>query len=168
MKKKIVTLEELLSIRRGLRQEGRTLVFTNGLFDLVHAGHIRYLQQARELGDVLAIGLNSDSSASELKGPKRPILPEAERAEVLAAMESVDYIVPFSDRTAERLVATLKPDVYVKGGDYSTEGGDAGKPLPEAEIVASYGGRTVILPLVPGCSTTGILERILERYAKPS
>lgn len=166
MQKKVVTEKELLPLRQRWRREGKTLVFTNGLFDLIHAGHVRYLQQARALGDVLVIGLNSDASARELKGPKRPIMPEGERAEVLAALESVDYIVLFGDRTAERLVAALEPDVYVKGGDYSPEGEEQGKTLPEAQIVAGYGGRTVVLPLVPGCSTTAIIERILERYAQ--
>lgn len=165
MTKKIVTLEEFLPIRQSLRAGGRVVVFTNGLFDLVHLGHIRYLQAARAQGDILVLGLNSDASARDLKGPKRPILPEEERAEVLAALECVDYVIIFGDRTAERLVAAIEPDVYVKGGDYAPEGG---KDLPEAKIVAGHGGRTAIIPLAPGCSTTGIIERILERYAGSS
>ncbi|MBI2909918.1 MAG: D-glycero-beta-D-manno-heptose 1-phosphate adenylyltransferase [Chloroflexi bacterium] len=161
--KRIVTLEDFLPVRESLRRKSKVVVFTNGLFDLLHLGHIRYLQEARAEGDVLVVGLNSDASARELKGPRRPILPEGERAEVLAALECVDYVIIFGERTAERLVATLQPDIYVKGGDYAPDGGT---DLPEARIVAGYGGRTAIVPVVPGCSTTGIIERILERYGK--
>lgn len=162
---KLVSEEEMLGIREGLRRDGKVVVFTNGLFDLIHPGHVRYLQQARALGDALVVGLNSDTSAKELKGPRRPILTEDERVEVLSALEFVDYIVVFSDRTAERLVAAFQPDIYVKGGDYSTDG--SGKDLPEARIVSSFGGRTTILPLVPGCSTSSVIERIVARYGNP-
>jgi len=116
--KKVLSLEELLPIRERLKAEGKTLVLTNGHFDLLHVGHVRCLQQAKRLGDVLVVGLNSDASTRALKGSGRPLVPQEERAEVLAALECVDYVVIFEERTAERLVAALKPEVYVKGGDW--------------------------------------------------
>ncbi len=157
---KIVSLEELRSLRAEWRVQGQTVVLTNGCFDLLHVGHVRFLEAARRLGDVLVVGLNSDSSARRLKGPQHPLLPQADRAAVLAALRSVDYVVVFEETTAEALVRALQPEVYVKGGDYAQ-----GKDLPEADDVAQYGGRVVILPLVPGRSTTGLIETILERYS---
>ncbi|MFQ6059075.1 MAG: D-glycero-beta-D-manno-heptose 1-phosphate adenylyltransferase [Anaerolineae bacterium] len=157
---KILSLEELLVIRQRLRAEGETVVFTNGHFDLLHVGHVRYLQQARALGDVLVVGLNSDASTRALKGPGRPLVPQEERAELLAALEAVDYIVLFDELTAERLVAALQPEVYAKGGDWALE------DLPEAKVVAKYGGRVEILPQVPGRSTQALIEMVLERYGK--
>lgn len=141
-----------------LRERGQRVVCTNGHFDLLHIGHLRYLQAARALGDVLVVGVNDDAMTTQRKGPSRPILPEDERAELLAGLACVDYVTIFHEPTAERVVALLRPDVYVKGGDY----GPDGAALPEAEIVAGYGGETVILPLVPGRSTTSIVEAIRE------
>jgi rfaE bifunctional protein nucleotidyltransferase chain/domain len=155
---KVLSLEDMSGKRAALRKARKTLVFSNGCFDLLHLGHVRYLRQARELGDALAIGLNSDASMRSIKGDGRPILPQEERAEILAALEFVDYVVIFDEPTAERLVAVLKPDIYVKGGDYTLE------ELPEAKIVASYGGKVILLPLVPGHSTTEIIEKILNSY----
>jgi len=160
---KIVSLEELRSLRAGWRAQGRTLVLTNGCFDLLHVGHVQFLEAARRLGDVLVVGLNSDSSARRLKGPKHPLLPQADRATVLAALRAVDYVVVFEETTAEALVRALQPEVYVKGGDYAQN-----KELPEADDVAQYDGRVEILPLVPGRSTTGLIETILERYESKS
>ena len=158
---RVISQEEATAVRRRLVQEGRRVVFTNGHFDLLHTGHVRYLQQARELGDVLIVGLNSDESTRRLKGEKRPIVPQGERAELLAALACVDYVVVFQETTAERLVGLLRPDVYVKGGDWSPE---AGRQPPEARVVAGYGGEVRFLPYVDGRSTTDVVQTILARY----
>jgi rfaE bifunctional protein nucleotidyltransferase chain/domain len=158
--RKILSLEELLVVRERLRAQGKTMVFTNGIFDLLHVGHVRYLQEAKALGEVLIVGLNSDASTRALKGPKRPLIPQRERAELLAALEVVDYVVLFEELTAERLVTALQPEIYAKGGDWSLEA------LPEAGAVADYGGRIEILPQVPGRSTQVLIKTIVERYGK--
>ncbi len=145
-------LEEL----RRRRERGERVVFTNGCFDLLHVGHVRYLRQARGLADMLVVGLNTDDSVRGLKGPERPIVPEDERAEVLAALEVVDYVVLFPDLTAERLVGTLKPEVYVKGGDYTLDP----RSLPEAGVVQRYGGEVRLMPVHPGRSSSGLLSRL--------
>ncbi|MBM2826545.1 MAG: ADP-heptose synthase [Dehalococcoidia bacterium] len=157
---RIVTPSEIVQAAMELRDIGRTIVFTNGCFDLLHLGHVRYLQQAKELGDVLVVGLNSDTSASAIKGADRPLVPEEARAEVLTALDCVDYVVIFSQPTARELVELLKPEVYVKGGDYSSV-----ELLPEAPAVASYGGRVVLLPYVPGYSTTDLIDKIVRLHA---
>lgn len=131
-----------------------TTVFTNGCFDLMHVGHLRYLQAARALGDRLVIGLNSDASVQRLKGETRPILPEDERAELLAGLGCVDFVTIFDEPTADPLLALLKPQIYAKGGDYTPE------TLPEAPTVRAYGGEIRIIPFVPGRSTTSLIERI--------
>ena len=129
------------------KAKGNTIVFTNGCFDILHAGHVRYLNAAKALGDVLIVGLNNDESVRRLKGEGRPVNPSEDRAEVLAALRAVDHVVVFGEATAEELVRQLKPDIYVKGGDYSLE------TLPEAQIVGSYGGKTVLIPAEKaGCS----------------
>jgi rfaE bifunctional protein nucleotidyltransferase chain/domain len=151
---KIIEREFLTGIVNKHKIEKKTLVFTNGCFDILHAGHVRYLSAAKDLGDILIVGLNSDSSVTALKGAGRPINSEGDRAEVLAALAAVDYVVIFADATAENLVADILPDVYVKGGDYTT------KELPEAKIVAKGGGRTVLIPEVPGRSTSNIVRAI--------
>jgi rfaE bifunctional protein nucleotidyltransferase chain/domain len=137
---------------------GERLVLTNGCFDLVHAGHVRYLRQARALGDALAVGLNSDRSVRRLKGAGRPVATEEDRAEVLVALECVDFVTVFDEDTADELVAEVKPDVYVKGGDYSA---DPESPLFPAEghLVQSYGGAVRVVEYLPGRSTTELLER---------
>ncbi len=156
----VVPFGDLEALGERLRGESprRRVVFTNGHFDLLHIGHLRYLQGARSLGDVLVVGVNDDAVTTQRKGSSRPILPEGERAELLAGLACVDYATIFHEPTAERAVALLRPDVYVKGGDY----GPGGAALPEAEIVAGYGGETVILPLEPDRSTTSIVEAIRE------
>jgi len=154
---KIVTDKQLQEHIQQLKAKGAAVVFTNGCFDILHAGHVRYLAAARALGDCLIIGLNSDASVRSLKGTLRPVNHEQDRAEVLAALEAVDYVVIFADRTAERLIAELQPDIYVKGGDYCTE------ELPEAKTVAAYGGKTVLIPEVPGRSTSTIIRKISEQ-----
>lgn len=152
---RVLTLDQMRVERDRLRAERQRVVLTNGVFDLLHVGHVRYLTQARALGEVLIVAVNADASARAFKGPERPILPEAERAEVLAALGCVDYVVSFAERTAEAVVDALRPDVYVKGGDYGM-----GKALPEAAVVASYGGQVRLLPFVPGRSTSDIIDAI--------
>jgi len=155
---KIVSLAELLTIQEWLKDQGKTVVLTNGHFDLLHVGHVDCLQRARALGDVLIVSLNSDASTRLLKGKKRPIVPQEERAQLLTALEYVDYVVIFEEQTADRLLAALKPEVYVKGGDWSNEN------LPEAKVIAEYGVRVEFLPQVPSYSTTDIIATILARY----
>ncbi len=153
MKASILTLEEaLLRFGRGKRQ-GR-LVFTNGCFDILHPGHIQTLEHARELGDALVVGINSDASVRRLKGEGRPLVPEAERAEILAALECVDGVVIFEEDTPQRVIAELLPDVLVKGGDW------AGDQIVGRAEVEAAGGRVVRAPVVPGYSTTEILRKI--------
>ena len=153
---KVVTWEELVLRLAPLRATGGRVVFTNGCFDLMHVGHARYLQQARRLGEALVVGVNSDRSVQALKGPARPLVPEAERLELLAALECVDYVTPFQEATPERLLSWLRPEIHVKGGDYREE------DLPEAPLVRSWGGQIVLLPFTPGHSTTELIERILK------
>ena len=153
---KIVSLEQLPNWREALRESGRRLVVTNGCFDLLHAGHVTYLEQSAALGDVLLIGCNGDKSVRQLKGEGRPLNPEADRALVLAALESVGAVAVFPEKRAENFLRLAKPDVYVKGGDYTPETLDAG----ERVAVESGGGEIVIIPFVPGKSTTGIIERM--------
>lgn len=157
---KITTLEEFRLLRKHLRMAGQTLVLTNGHFDVLHVGHVRYLQAAKALGDVLVVGLNDDASTRALKGPQRPIVPATERAELLAALEAVDYVIPFAELTAERLVTTLQPEVYVKGSDWLVD------DLPEAPAIRAYGGQIKLIDAVPGQSTTDIVKTILERYGR--
>jgi rfaE bifunctional protein nucleotidyltransferase chain/domain len=154
----VISLQEAVAIREKLRAKGKTIVLTNGHFDVLHVGHVDCLQRAKALGDVLIVGLNSDASTRLLKGEKRPIVPQEERAQLLAALQCVDYVIIFEERTAERLLAALRPEVYVKGGDWAIE------DLPEARAVAEYGIQVEILPQVPSRSTTDIIETILTRY----
>ena len=137
-----------------LREAGQQVVFTNGCFDIIHAGHVRYLQEARAQGDCLVLGLNSDASVRGLKGPTRPINSELDRAEVVGALKAVDYVVIFGEQTAENLIAKVRPAVYVKGGDYTLD------TLPEAKIVQSYGGRVHFVKMVEGRSTTNVIKKI--------
>ncbi len=154
---KLIDRQVLPELAGKLHEQGQTVVFTNGCFDLLHAGHVRYLTAARKLGDCLIVGLNSDVSVQRLKGPKRPINNEQDRAEVLAGLYAVDYIIIFADQTAEGLVAELQPDIYAKGGDYSVD------QLPDAKIVAAYGGKTVLIPEVKGKSSSRIIARIAQQ-----
>ncbi|MCL4370514.1 MAG: D-glycero-beta-D-manno-heptose 1-phosphate adenylyltransferase [Chloroflexi bacterium] len=155
---KVVDRVELTAELAPLRAAGKKIAFTNGCFDLLHAGHVRYLREAASLGDVLVVGLNSDASVRKFKEPGRPIVPEGDRAEVVAALDMVDYVVLFDEKTAEALVAEVRPDVCVKGGDYSLE------TLPEARIVEGYGGRVKLVRYHEARSTTGIIHRILDAY----
>ena len=155
-----MTLAELVGARRALGEAGRSLVFTNGCFDLLHPGHVRYLARARELGDALAVALNSDRAVRELKGPSRPILAEGERAEVMAGLESVDFVTVFDDVSPLETIVAVAPDVLVKGGDW-----DLDEIIGRAEVEAS-GGRVLSLPFVDGCSTTDIINRIVCRNSQ--
>lgn len=139
-----------------LREAGQRVVFTNGCFDILHAGHVRYLTEARAQGDCLVLGLNTDESVRSLKGPSRPVNNEQDRAEVAGALKPVDYVVLFGEQTAEKLIAEVKPAVYVKGADYTPE------TLPEAKIVQAYGGRVHFVKMVEGRSTTNVIERIQQ------
>ena len=139
----------------GLKQSGRQIVFTNGCFDIIHAGHVRYLTAAKNFGDVLIVGLNTDESVRRLKGDSRPINNQDDRAEVLLGLKAVDHVIFFGEATAENLIAEVKPNVYVKGGDYTLD------TLPEAKIVQRYGGRVELVNLVAGRSTTNIVQKIL-------
>lgn len=150
----LIPNERVEDFAAALRAGGARVVFTNGCFDILHAGHVRYLATARALGDVLILGLNSDDSVRRLKGATRPVNGEADRAEVVGALTSVDYVVIFSEDTAEELIAKVRPAVYAKGGDYTLE------TLPEARIVESYGGEVAFIPLVAGKSTTGIIAKM--------
>ena len=150
-------LPALLARAATLRAGGGRLVLTNGCFDLLHVGHVRYLQAARRLGDFLVVGVNSDASVRRLKGSGRPLVPADERAEVVAALGCVDAVVVFDSPTAAPLVAALRPEIYVKGADYTEA------TLPEARVVRAYGGTVTLLPTVPGASTTALLERAVSR-----
>ena len=153
----LIAREDIEKFCEVLRKGGKRVVFTNGCFDILHAGHVRYLEKARALGDCLVLGLNSDASVRRLKGPSRPVNREEDRAEVVGALKSVDYMTVFDEPTASELIALVKPAVYAKGGDYTLD------TLPEAKIVQSYGGKVAFIDLVEGRSTTNIIEKIKEQ-----
>ena len=157
-REKIVKWENLPAWRAALRASGKKLVVTNGCFDLLHPGHVTYLESARNQGDVLLLGLNGDDSVRQLKGAGRPVNSEADRAAVVAALQSVDGVCIFAEKTATRFLAAAQPDIYVKGGDYTLETVNQ----EERRVVEQAGGRIVIIPFVPGKSTTALLERILR------
>lgn len=160
---KILDWDRLLRLRGEWSREGKTVVWTNGCFDLLHMGHIRSLCAARHEGDILVVGVNSDASVRGLKGPERPVIPADERMEILAALEAVDAVVVFDEATPERALAELKPDVHCKGADYAPP---HGKPIPEAAVVASYGGRIAFLPLHGSRSTTSLIRTIRRNVAE--
>lgn len=160
MKEKIKTKEDLHRIVEDLKKKGKRIVFTNGCFDLLHLGHIRYLEKAKSLGDILVVGVNSDRSVQSLKGPERPILPEGERAEILSGLECVDYITLFDELTPLELISSLQPHILVKGGNWAKE------TTVGREVVERSGGEVVILPFVEGSSTSNLIETILKRYEK--
>jgi D-beta-D-heptose 7-phosphate kinase/D-beta-D-heptose 1-phosphate adenosyltransferase len=154
MIEKILSPEEMLRERQRLRAVGKRLVFTNGVFDLLHLGHVRYLAAARALGDALVVAINSDRTVRELKGPDRPVFNEAERAEILAALRSVDYVTVFDNISPRSLITELLPDVLVKGGDYQLD------QIHGREEVEAAGGKVISLPFVEGSSTTSLIEKI--------
>jgi len=159
---KIYSREKLKKKIDRLRKEGKKIVFTNGCFDIIHVGHTRYLEEAKKQGDVLILGLNSDESVRLLKGRKRPVVPENERADVVAALESVDFVTIFPELTPLELIEYLKPDVLVKGGDWKEE------QVVGRKSVEKWGGRVTIIPEVKGSSTTNIIEKILVAYSNNS
>jgi len=160
MKQKIKGRKELLRIIKHLKAKGKRIIFTNGCFDLLHVGHIRYLEEARALGDVLIVGVNSDSSVRKLKGSKRPVLPEEERAEILSGLGCVGYIIIFDEIDPLKLITSLQPNVLAKGGDWTKEQ-TVGK-----KVVERSGGEVVIIPFVQGASTSNLIKTILKRYEK--
>ncbi len=159
VRSKILTVSSLRPKLEKLRRSGRKIVFTNGCFDILHIGHVSYLEEARKKGDVLVIGLNSDQSVKNIKGSKRPIVPESERAYILAALEVVDFVVIFKENTPQQLIEQLKPHVLVKGADWK------GKEVVGATFVKSYGGKVALIKFVPRHSSTNIIETILKRCA---
>lgn len=157
-REKIKTSEELAEICGKAREDNRRVVFTNGCFDLLHIGHVRYLEAARHLGDLLVVGVNSDSSVKEIKGPLRPVTGEGERCEMVAALHCVDYVVSFDTPDPLTLIEVLQPDVLVKGADWAVE------EIVGADLVRKRGGRVVRIPLVPESSSTGIIKKIVTRF----
>jgi D-glycero-beta-D-manno-heptose 1-phosphate adenylyltransferase len=155
-RRKIIPWDQLPAWRAGMRASGKRLVVTNGCFDLLHLGHVTYLEAARNEGDALLVGLNSDESTRKLKGPGRPVNEEQDRAAVLAALESVDGVCIFSEQTATRFLSAAQPDVYVKGGDYTLDTLNQ----DERRLIEGAGGKIAILPVVPGRSTTELLKKI--------
>ncbi len=153
---RVLSVKELGDWRRGEKSAGRRVVVTNGCFDLLHVGHVRFLQEARALGDTLLVGLNGDGSVRELKGAGRPVNPEADRAEVLAALACVDAVVVFPEKRATRFLEAAQPDIYVKGGDYRPEDLDA----DEQAAVKKAGGQVKVLKLTPGKSTSAVLAKV--------
>jgi rfaE bifunctional protein nucleotidyltransferase chain/domain len=153
-----VTISEAAALAARLRAQGKRIVLTNGCFDLLHVGHIRYLGAARRLGDVLFVGINSDAAVARLKGPGRPLMPAAERAEMLLALRAVDHVVVFDEDTADRLIESLHPDVHAKGTDYTADS------VPEGATVRALGGRVVVVGDPKDHSTRDLITRIVERF----
>jgi rfaE bifunctional protein nucleotidyltransferase chain/domain len=157
---RLLSTQEAVDWREGLRRDGRNVVFTNGCFDVLHAGHVEYLAWARTQGDALIVGLNEDDSVRQIKGRARPIVPFPDRAELLLALRSVDAVVGFSERTPEVLLDRIRPDVHVKSDQYREE------ELPERSVVLAYGGRIALAPHAAGKSTTETIARILDAYSR--
>jgi len=158
--KKIKNIKAIKSIVARLKTRRKKVVFTNGCFDILHVGHIRYLKKAKSLGDILVVGLNTDRSVREIKGEKRPIVPQDERAEVLAALEFVDYVVLFDDPDPFALIEKVKPTILAKGADWPKD------KIVGRDVVEKAGGRVVRIPLVPGASSTGVIEDIIRVYGR--
>ena len=158
MSEKIKSLSELKQIVDTLKRQNKRIVFTNGCFDILHVGHVKYLQEAKRLGDVLIIGLNTDWSVCANKGPLRPLVGEQDRAEVLAALSCVDYIVMFDEFTPEKLIEEIVPNILVKGGDYQID------DIKGRECVEANNGRVVPIPFIPDKSTSNLIKLIIERY----
>ena len=157
---KLKTLPEIVHLRNHFRELGKKVVFTNGCFDLLHVGHVRYLNEARRLGDALIVGINSDRSVREIKGEPRPIVPEAERAEVIAALASVDYVFVFDDPTPRQVIDAIVPDVLVKGADWGIS------EIVGRDTVERAGGAVLNIPLVEGSSTTEIIRKVVDHFGR--
>ena len=156
MSDKLKNLDELAALAAQARQNGKSVVFTNGCFDILHRGHVHVLRQAKAAGDLLIVALNSDRSVQEIKGAKRPVLPETDRIELIGAMEMVDYVIIFDEPDPSKLIAAIKPNVLAKGGDWSAE------KIVGADVVEQAGGRVVVIPYLKGVSTSAIIERIMK------
>ena len=154
----VLDISQLSSIVDSLKQAGKRIVFTNGCFDIIHVGHVRYLKEARSLGDVLVVGLNSDESVRAIKGMNRPIVPQGERAEVLSSLRDVDHVVIFNEPDPYNTIAALRPDILVKGGDWSIEN------IIGRDIVESCGGKVCTIPFIEGASSSRIIEDIINKY----
>ncbi len=157
---KLKHLREAKQIVEDLKKKGKKIVFTNGCFDILHVGHVRYLNDAKKYGDFLIVGINSDSSVRRIKGENRPIIDEKARAEVVAGLDSVDMVIIFSEDTPYELIKTLEPDVLIKGGDWKEE------EIVGADIVKRSGGKVLTVPYISGYSTTSIIEKIIRLYCK--
>lgn len=160
MSDKTVSLSQAQEIRQQVKVAGKKVIFTNGVFDILHRGHVEYLQKARELGDLLIVGLNSDASVQRIKGPQRPLCIQEDRAVVLSALACVDHIVLFDEDTPQKLIEALIPDILVKGADYSVE------QIVGAEVVLKNGGQVLPIDLTPGKSTSGLIKRIVAAYGQ--
>ncbi|MDQ7054883.1 MAG: D-glycero-beta-D-manno-heptose 1-phosphate adenylyltransferase [candidate division KSB1 bacterium] len=158
----VIDLDTFLPIRKQLRQQGKTLVFTNGVFDILHRGHVEYLAQARQLGDALVVGVNTDASVRRLKGPERPIVPQEDRAYLISMLKPVDWVILFEENTPETLIRAILPDVLAKGADYRIE------EIVGHDIVQAHGGRVERIPLTPGRATSDVIASILKRYGGKS
>lgn len=158
----IVDLPELVHIIAGLKKGGKRIVFTNGCFDILHVGHVRYLKKARGFGDILIVGLNSDESVRKIKGDKRPIVPQRERAEVLSSIRFVDYVVLFNEPDPYNTIASVRPDILVKGGDWKID------EIVGRDIVESCGGEVHTIPFIEGASSSKIIEAIIKKYSDVS
>lgn len=154
MKSKIVSLSDMARIINELKREGKKVVSTSGCFDIVHAGHVTYLEEAKTKGDILIVLLNSDSSVRRLKGDNRPIVNEEERTTVIAGLGCVDYVCLFDENTPCEMISKLQPDIFIKGGDYK------GKHIPEMDVMSLYGGKVEYVSMIDGCSSTNIIEKI--------
>jgi D-beta-D-heptose 7-phosphate kinase/D-beta-D-heptose 1-phosphate adenosyltransferase len=160
LKEKVKSKELLCKTIEDLKKKGKRIVFTNGCFDLLHLGHVRYLEKSKSLGDILVVGVNSDRSVRSLKGPERPILPEEERTEILSSLACVDFVTIFDELTPLELISSLQPHILVKGGDWTKEA------VVGREVVEQSGGEVVILPFIEGSSTSNLIETILKRFLK--
>lgn len=158
LKTKLKALEIIKNEIQPLQQQGKKIVFTNGCFDILHAGHVDIFQQARNLGDALVVAVNSDISIKKIKGEKRPVVPQAQRMQVLAALEAIDYVVIFDEENPLKIIKELQPDILVKGGDWTVEA------IVGREIVEKKGGKVISIPLMEGISTTNIIEEVKKRF----
>ena len=145
---------------RDLRRKGKKVIFTNGFFDIIHVGHVKFLEKAKSLGDVLMVGINSDKSIKLIKGKRRPLMSQQERAKLVSSLNCVDYVILFDEKLPSKILSELKPDIHVKGADYTI------KKLPERKVINSYGGKIMLLPLIKGKSTTNIINKIVRVYGK--
>lgn len=155
---KIVNLPRLKAIVSKLRTKKKKIIFTNGCFDLIHIGHIKYLEKAKAQGGILIVGINSDSSMRKIKGPKRPIIKQGDRAKIIAGLEAVDYVSIFNETTPLKMIMTIKPDILVKGADWQLN------KIVGADFITSYGGRTISIPLIKDRSTSRIIRKIISRF----